>query len=70
MTLPIASPKQRIWPLSPLSLPTMSRPMLTLPMLVSLEIRPVFEAEDFGEAFTPELQEQENRLRQRIESQD
>jgi hypothetical protein len=28
-----------------------------------LEIRPVFEAEDFGEAFTPELREQEDRLR-------
>ena len=29
----------------------------------TLEIRPVFEAEDFGEAFTPELREQEERLR-------
>jgi hypothetical protein len=28
-----------------------------------LEIRPVFEAEDFGEAFTPELRAQEERLR-------
>ncbi|MEO6969024.1 MAG: YciI family protein [Rhodanobacteraceae bacterium] len=28
-----------------------------------VEIRPVFEAEDFGEAFTPELREQEERLR-------
>ena len=28
-----------------------------------IEIRPVFEAEDFGEAFTPELREQEDRLR-------
>jgi hypothetical protein len=28
-----------------------------------LEIRPVFEADDFGEAFTPELREQEDRLR-------
>lgn len=27
-----------------------------------LEIRPIFEAEDFGEAFTPELREQEARL--------
>lgn len=27
-----------------------------------LEIRPIFEAEDFGEAFTPELQEQEKRV--------
>jgi hypothetical protein len=34
-----------------------------------LEIRPVFEAEDFGEAFTPELQEQETRRRERLESQ-
>ena len=28
-----------------------------------IEIRPVFEAEDFGAAFTPELREQEQRLR-------
>ena len=28
-----------------------------------IEIRPVFEAEDFGEEFTPELREQEDRLR-------
>jgi hypothetical protein len=27
-----------------------------------IEIRPVFEAEDFGEAFTPELRAQEERL--------
>ena len=27
-----------------------------------LEIRPVFEAADFGENFTPELQEQERRI--------
>jgi hypothetical protein len=32
-----------------------------------LEIRPVFEAEDFGEAFTPELREQEERLRAQLE---
>jgi hypothetical protein len=32
-----------------------------------LEIRPVFEAEDFGEEFTPELREQEDRLRAQIE---
>ena len=30
-----------------------------------IEIRPVFEADDFGEAFTPELREQEDRLRAR-----
>ena len=28
-----------------------------------VEIRPVFEAEDFGDALTPELREQEDRLR-------
>jgi hypothetical protein len=32
-----------------------------------LEIRPVFEAEDFGEEFTPELREQEERLRAKAE---
>ncbi|MDW5314918.1 YciI family protein [Rhizobium sp. PL01] len=30
-----------------------------------LEIRQVFEAADFGEAFTPELAEQEERLREK-----
>ena len=30
-----------------------------------IEIRPVFEAEDFGAEFTPELREQEERLRSR-----
>ena len=33
-----------------------------------LEIRPVFEAEDFGAEFTPELREQEERLRAEIAS--
>jgi hypothetical protein len=28
-----------------------------------IEIRQIFEAEDFGDAFTPELREQEDRLR-------
>ena len=28
-----------------------------------LEIRPIFEAEDFGPEFTPELREQEDRIR-------
>ena len=28
-----------------------------------IEIRQVFEASDFGEAFTPELREQEERMR-------
>src|SRR5437763_14448218 len=30
------------------------------------EIRPVFEACDFGDEFTPELREQEERLRQEV----
>jgi len=33
-----------------------------------IEVRPVFEAEDFGAEFTPELREQEERLRKEIES--
>lgn len=32
-----------------------------------IEIRQIFAAEDFGEAFTPELREQEERLREQIE---
>jgi len=31
-----------------------------------LEIRPLFEAADFGDAFTPELRAQEDRLRERL----
>ena len=31
-----------------------------------VEIRPVFEAEDFGPQMTPELKEQEDRLREQI----
>ena len=34
-----------------------------------IEIRQVFEAEDFGKEFTPELREQEERLRAQIEKQ-
>jgi len=34
-----------------------------------VEIRPVFEADDFGEALTPELREQEERLRGQAEKQ-
>lgn len=33
----------------------------------TIEIRPVFEAEDFGAEFTPELRAQEERLRKDIE---
>jgi hypothetical protein len=32
-----------------------------------LELRPIFEAEDFGKEFTPELRAQEERLRTEIE---
>jgi len=32
-----------------------------------VEIRPVFEAYDFGEAFSPELREQEERLQAKVE---
>jgi hypothetical protein len=32
-----------------------------------LEIRPVFEAEDFGKEFTPELRAQEERIRAEID---
>jgi len=31
-----------------------------------IEIRQVFTADDFGDAFTPELREQEERLRAQI----
>ena len=34
-----------------------------------VEIRPIFEAEDFGKELTPELREREERLRARIASQ-
>ena len=32
-----------------------------------IEIRPVFEADDFGEELTPELREREERLREQVE---
>jgi hypothetical protein len=32
-----------------------------------IEIRPVFEADDFGENLTPELREREEQLREQIE---
>ena len=34
-----------------------------------IELRPVFEMEDFGDAMTPELREQEQRLREQTEGQ-
>lgn len=35
----------------------------------TIEIRPVFELEDFGAEMTPELREQEERLRRQVEQQ-
>ncbi|WP_457967207.1 YciI family protein [Pseudomonas sp. R4-84] len=34
-----------------------------------IEIRQIFEAEEFGESFTPELREQEDRLRAQMSGQ-
>ena len=34
---------------------------------VEIELRPVFETDDFGDAMTPELREQEQRLRAQTE---
>jgi hypothetical protein len=34
-----------------------------------VEIRPILEEEDFGEEFTPELREQERRIREHAEQQ-
>lgn len=34
-----------------------------------VEVRPIFEMEDFGEEFTPEMQAQEQALRDTVESQ-
>ena len=34
-----------------------------------IEIRQIFEAEDFGAEFTPELREREERLRRQVEAQ-
>ena len=36
---------------------------------VEIELRPVFEMEDFGDEMTPELREQEQRLRAQTEGQ-
>ena len=36
---------------------------------MNLEIRPIFGAEDFGDALTPELRAQEDRLRATVEKQ-
>lgn len=38
-----------------------------MPTESEIEIRPVFEAEDFGAEFTPELRAKEDRLRAQVE---
>lgn len=38
-----------------------------MPEVSEVEIRPIFEAEDFGEAFTPELRQKEDELRAQSE---
>ncbi|MBS1870159.1 MAG: YciI family protein [Actinobacteria bacterium] len=40
-----------------------------MPGQSEIEIRQIFEAEDFGEEFTPELREQEERIRAQIEGE-
>lgn len=39
-----------------------------MPSDSEVEIRPVFEAEDFGAEFTPELREREQSLRVEVEA--
>jgi hypothetical protein len=41
-------------------------PAIDLDQDAELEIRQIFEAEDFGAEFTPELREQEERLRAQV----
>ena len=40
-----------------------------MPTESEIEIRQIFEAEDFGAEFTPQLREQEERLRTQLEAQ-
>ena len=40
-----------------------------MPGKSEIEVRPVFEVEDFGETLTPKLREQEDRIRAQIETQ-
>lgn len=40
-----------------------------LPGESTIEIRPVFETEDFGDELTPELRAQEDRMRERLAAQ-
>ena len=38
-----------------------------MPGSSEIEIRPIFEYEDFGEQMTPELREQEEQMREELE---
>jgi hypothetical protein len=40
-----------------------------MPIESEIEIRQIYDLEDFGKEFTPELREQEERLRREIEAQ-
>jgi hypothetical protein len=44
-------------------------PNLTPEAEYEIELRQVFEADDFGEAYTPEIREQEERLRAQVAGQ-
>ena len=39
----------------------------SMPGPSEIEIRPIFEAEDFGDNMTPELRKQEDRLRDEVD---
>ena len=39
-----------------------------MPTRSEIEIRPIYEAEDFGEAMTPEIAEREQRLRKELQA--
>jgi hypothetical protein len=41
-------------------------PAVDIDANVELELREIFEADDFGKEFTPELREQEERVRAQI----
>jgi hypothetical protein len=43
-------------------------PAVDIDANVELELREIFEADDFGEEFTPELREQEEKMRAQIAS--
>ena len=46
----------------------MKRSPNPMPGPSEIEIRPLFEVADFGDAMTPELAEQEGRLREKLDN--